>query len=63
MAQPPDDAVHVHSVQEEYFYMMVHRCDCGGAWQGHMEKAEDAGPGLRQKVEATCFKCGKTRDV
>ena len=61
MAEAPADAVHLHSVQEAYFFMMVHRCECGGAWMGHLEKAEGSGPGLRQRVEAACFKCKSRR--
>jgi hypothetical protein len=60
VSQAPDDAVLVHSVQEEYFYMMVHRCTCGGAWLEKSQTVEEGGQQLRHRVEAECFKC-KTR--
>ena len=61
MSQAPDDAVLVHSVQEEYFYMMVNRCACGGAWLEKSQTVEEGGRQLRHRVEAECFKCKTQR--
>ncbi len=61
MPPPADDPVHVHGVQEEYFYLMVHPCACGGVWQSDsQEVAEDAARVLH-RVAATCFTCGARR--
>jgi len=48
----------VHSVQEEYFYLMVHRCTCGGPWLGEAQEFEGDGPQTRHRVAGKCFKCG-----
>jgi hypothetical protein len=61
VTQAPDETVHVHSVQEEYFYMMVHRCACGGAWLGQEQKVETNGPPLRHRIEAACSGCKTNR--
>lgn len=61
MADPDETTIPVHSVQEEYFYMMVNPCDCGGAWfpaDQHIEPADDR---VRHRVEAKCSRCGKER--
>lgn len=64
MPAPPDDPIHVHSVQEEYFYMMVHRCECGGPWTGQPPPAEagpaasSASPGVDVRP-VRCFKCAR----
>ena len=58
MPQAPGDAIPVHSVQEEYFYMMVHACPCGGAWAGRSQQVENAGASLRHEVTARCARCG-----
>jgi len=57
----PDEAVRVHSVQEEYFYMMVHRCACGGPWRQTGDAKEGTGARVRHRVEAECFKCRSHR--
>jgi hypothetical protein len=61
VAEVHDDAVHVHSVQEAYFSMMVHRCACGGPWLGHLEKAEGPAPALRYRAESSCHQCHRKR--
>jgi hypothetical protein len=61
VSQAPDDAVHVHSVQEEYFYLMVHRCACSGPWIEKSQTLEAGDPPVRHQVEAECFKCKATR--
>lgn len=58
----PDDAVHVHSVQEEYFYLMVHPCPCGGAWQSGAQQVEERPPLVTHRVAAQCFKCGREQE-
>ena len=55
----PDETVHVHSVQEEYFYMMVHRCACGGAWLSDGQQLEAAEGRALHRVDARCFTCKK----
>ncbi|HUU09277.1 MAG TPA: hypothetical protein VM431_01910 [Phycisphaerae bacterium] len=57
---PPtrDDAVHVHGVQEEYFYLMVHACACGGAWQSDSAEVEETGSRVLHRVAARCSRCG-----
>jgi hypothetical protein len=57
VAQAADEAVHVHSVQEEFFYMMVHPCACGGAWQGDAQQVDESGGQVRHRVSAQCWKC------
>jgi hypothetical protein len=61
VAPTPDEAVYVHSVQEEYFHMMVHPCACGGPWQGETQEVGDGARPVRHRVEATCFKCKAQR--
>jgi len=56
-----DGSVHVHGVQEEYFYMMVHPCACGGPWLGQSQEVEEDGGRVLHHVSAACFKCGKER--
>ena len=58
---PSDDLVHVHSVQEEYFYLMVHPCACGGAWQSESQEVEEDESRVRHEVAATCSRCGTGR--
>ena len=53
--------VHVHSVQEEYLYMMVHHCPCGGPWHGESQDLCEGDDGVRHRVTATCFTCGAHR--
>ena len=53
----PDDAVHVHSVQEEYFYLMVHPCACGGAWLGDDQPMEETPARVTHHVAARCSRC------
>ncbi|MBM4018027.1 MAG: hypothetical protein FJ288_06805 [Planctomycetes bacterium] len=61
MPAPSEPAVHVHSVQEEYFYLMVHRCACGGPWHTEAQEVQDAPGQLAHRVEARCFKCRARR--
>jgi len=56
-----DAPIRVHSVQEEYFYMMVHPCACGGPWHSESEQVEETDVEVLHHVTATCFKCGKER--
>ena len=58
MSATPDGAVHVHSVQEEYFYLMVHPCECGSAWRGDTQDTEASAGGLRHTLHARCVRCG-----
>jgi hypothetical protein len=53
----PETAVHVHSVQEEYFYLMVHHCACGGPWLTESQQIEENGAHTHHRIEAHCFKC------
>jgi len=55
----PDDAVHAHSIQEEYFYLMVHPCGCGGAWQSETQDTAPHPEGLRHSILARCARCGQ----
>ena len=59
MPAPLDERIHVHSVQEEYFYMMVHPCACGGAWLSDSQQVEEAAGRVRHHVAARCFTCRK----
>lgn len=61
MADAPGDAVFVHSVQEEYFYMMIRRCACGGPWLGDSQEFQQEGQRLRHHVGAQCYKCKARR--
>jgi hypothetical protein len=56
---PAGDLVRVHSVQEEYFHLMVRACACGGAWFPHGQRVERTGDRLVHHVTARCAKCGK----
>lgn len=56
-----DDAVHVHSVQEEYFYLMVHCCACGGPWLSESQDIDESGPKVLHTVRGRCFKCRQER--
>ncbi len=65
-ADPADPAgddrpVHVHGVQEEYFYMMVHPCACGGPWLSQGQEVKEEGGLVHHHVSAACFKCGQER--
>jgi hypothetical protein len=59
--EAPDQAVRVHSVQEEYFYMMVHPCACGGPWLAESKEVEGSGPRLAHRVDGECYKCKARR--
>ena len=61
MPAAPETAVHVHSVQEEYFYLMVHHCACGGPWHTESQQVDETGAHLRHRVEGQCFKCKARR--
>ena len=61
MPSARDAAVHVHSVQEEYFYMMVHPCACGGPWHPDSQEMDEGESRILHHVSATCFSCGKER--
>ena len=61
MPDPPADAVPVHSIQEEYFYMMVRRCACGGPWMGDAQELQNSAGLLLHEVRAQCFKCKARR--
>ena len=63
MPASPEAAVHVHSVQEEYFYLMVHRCACGGPWQTESQQVDESPHRLVHRVEAQCFKCKARRTL
>jgi hypothetical protein len=56
------ESIVVHSVQEEYFYLMVHRCSCGGPWLGEAQELEEDGPQLRHRVSGKCFKCAARKE-
>jgi hypothetical protein len=60
---PPssDDAVHVHSVQEEYFYMMVNRCICGGPWLTDSQQVGESEGRVVHRLAARCYKCKAER--
>jgi hypothetical protein len=59
VADPPRDAVAVHGVQEEYFWLMVHPCGCGGAWFPRGQRLEESGDALVHAVDGTCASCGR----
>ena len=61
MPSPRHATVHVHSVQEEYFYMMVHPCTCGGPWLSQGQEVEEQEAKVLHRVTAACFKCNKER--
>ena len=56
-----DGPVHVHSVQEEYFYMMVRPCACGGPWHSESQEVDEGESTILHHLSATCFTCGKER--
>jgi len=56
---PAGGLVRVHSVQEEYFHLMVRACTCGGPWFSHEQAVERPGERLVHHVTARCAKCGK----
>jgi len=58
---PSDEPIRVHSVQEEYFYLMVHPCPCGGAWQSESQAVEERQARVLHEVAATCSACGGGR--
>ena len=58
MPTGPGEVIHVHSVQEEYFYLMVHPCGCGGAWQSESQNVDEDGPRVTHHVTARCAACG-----
>ena len=53
--------VRVHSVQEEYFFQMVHPCVCGGPWFSQNQAVEPSGERLVHHVTARCVQCGKEK--
>ena len=61
MPASPESAVHVHSVQEEYFYLMVHHCACGGPWLTESQQVEENPAHPHHRVETHCFKCQARR--
>ena len=61
MPAAPDEMIHVHGVQEEYFYMMVHRCACGGAWLSGSQRVEETEGRVIHHVAARCHKCRAER--
>ena len=61
MPATPETAVHVHSVQEEYFYLMVHHCACGGPWLTESQHVEENGAHPHHRIETHCFKCKARR--
>lgn len=61
MPPQPEGPVHVHGVQEEYLYLMVHPCACGGPWQSGAQQVDDPGPQVVHRVAARCFRCGAER--
>jgi hypothetical protein len=54
-----DAPVRVHSVQEEYFYLMVHPCDCGGPWQQTGQQVEPTSTGVLHRIATACHRCKK----
>jgi len=58
---PAGDLVRVHSVQEEYFFLMVHPCVCGGPWFPRAQNLRQTSAGLADEVRAQCAKCGTER--
>ena len=61
MPQESENAVPVHSVQEEYFYMMVHPCACGGAWLGSAQEVQESPAEVVHRLTARCSRCRKER--
>jgi len=61
VSDKPDAPVDVHSVQEEYFYLMLHPCSCGGAWAGGDQQIDPASAGVSHHVAARCHRCGAER--
>ena len=61
MPATPETAVHVHGVQEEYFYLMVHHCACGGPWLTESQHVEENGAHPHHRIETHCFKCKARR--
>ncbi len=61
MADSDETTIHAHSVQEEYFYMMVNPCDCGGAWFPADQQIERGDDRVAHRIEAKCSRCGKER--
>ena len=61
MPATPETAVHVHGVQEEYFYLMVHHCACGGPWLTESQHVEENGAHPHHRIETHCFKCQTRR--
>jgi hypothetical protein len=55
------NAIGVHSVQEEYFYLMVHPCACGGPWFSDEQNIKDTRDQVLHDVKARCAACGKER--
>jgi len=55
------NAIGVHSVQEEYFYLMVHPCACGGPWFFDEQKVQETADQVLHDVKARCAACGKER--
>jgi hypothetical protein len=58
--EPDGEPVRVHSVQEEYFYLMLHPCSCGGPWR-HDSGPDGASADAVHKVEAACHRCKQAR--
>ena len=61
MPATPETAVHVHGVQEEYFYLMVHHCACGGPWLTESQHVEENVVHPHHRIETHCFKCQTRR--
>lgn len=56
------EAVRVHSVQEEYFFLMLHPCSCGGPWR-HDPTAAEPIAGEVHKIDVACHLCKQTRSL
>ncbi len=52
-------AIQVHSVAEEYAYVLAHPCTCGGRWRLRMQ-ALLRGPQGRHydQLDVECLRCG-----
>jgi hypothetical protein len=59
----PGEPVPVHSVQEEYFHLMVRRCACGGPWASTDQTVEPSGNRLLHRVAVRCASCGRERTL
>jgi len=59
----PHESVPVHSVQEEYFWLMVHRCACGGPWAPQGQTVEPSGEQVIHHVSVRCAVCGTERTM